>query len=164
MQPVIRHFVKWSGALCCLLTWGTVLMTGTPVRAELAEFYTLTALGTLGGMSGGTTSVAYGISNAGHVVGWSYVDASDASNDPGNVAQRAFLYSNGTMKNLLGTLGGVENQAYGINDAGQVVGRAIFGNSYHAFLYSNGTIMDLGTLGGNQSIARGINDAGQVVG
>jgi probable HAF family extracellular repeat protein len=46
--------------------------------------------------------------------------------------------------------------AYGINDAGQVVGQ---NGSGHAFLYSDGTMTDLGA-----GCAYGINDAGQVVG
>ena len=54
---------------------------------------------------------------------------------------QAFLYSNGTMQDL-GTLGGTESFAYGINDSGQVVGWSYTtGDSYsHAFLYSSGTM------------------------
>jgi probable HAF family extracellular repeat protein len=64
----------------------------------------------------------------------------------------------------LGTLaGGSISFAYGINNAGQIVGDADNGQFTHAFLYSNGAMADLGTLG-NNSYARGINDAGQVVG
>jgi len=158
VQTVKRLLEIWNSALCGLLMWGAVLLVAIPVRADLAEFYTLTALGNLGGMSGRTISVAYGVNNAGHVVGWSYTPAPEASNDPGNVTQQVFLYSNGTMGNLLGTLGGVENQAYGINNAGQVVGTA----SRHAFVYSNNTITDLVTLGANQALD--INDTGQVAG
>ena len=52
--------------------------------------------------------------------------------------------------------------AYGINLAGQVVGKN--GNN-HAFLYSSGTMKDLGTLSGYAtSAAQGINAGGQVVG
>ena len=159
-----------NSALCGLLMWGAVLLVATPVRADLVEFYTLTALGNLGGMSGGTTSVAYSINNARHVVGWSYAPAPEASNDSG-IAQRAFLYSNGAMTNLLGTLGGVESQAYGINDTGQVVGISDQGTTGSTgtqvspvFLYSNGIMTDLGILGGPNSITFDINDAGQAVG
>jgi probable HAF family extracellular repeat protein len=55
--------------------------------------------------------------------------------------------------------------AYGINDAGEVVGTsATASGSNHAFLYSNGVMQDLGTGGKNFSGAFAINDAGQVVG
>ena len=66
----------------------------------------------------------------------------------------------------LGTLGGVNSYAYGINNLGQVVGySAISGSSpTHAFLYSDGAMTDLGTLGGTISYAYGINDAGQIAG
>lgn len=65
----------------------------------------------------------------------------------------------------LGTLGGTESRANGINSIGQVVGRSnVSGGGHHAFLYTGGAMTDLGTLGGVYSEAFSINDAGQVVG
>ena len=108
-------------------------------------------LGTLGG----NASCTYGINDLGQVVG----DADVGS------ATHAFLYSNGTMTDLLGTLGGNLSRAYGINDSGQVVGESLTPSGYYrAFRYSNGTMGDLGTLGGNWSIAYAINELGEVVG
>lgn len=65
----------------------------------------------------------------------------------------------------LGTLGGMDSHAYGLNNHGVIVGDASLTNgSLHAFMYTNGMMMDLGTLGGTNSCAYGVNDAGQVVG
>ena len=65
----------------------------------------------------------------------------------------------------LGTLGGTNCIAYGINNHEQIVGAAqtAMGN-YHAFMFDGGRMMDLGTLGGSNSWAYGINDYGWMVG
>jgi probable HAF family extracellular repeat protein len=70
----------------------------------------------------------------------------------------------------LGTLGGNFSFAYDINDHGQVVGYATTtSGTNHAFLYSNGTIIDLNSLlsptsGWELQLATGINDSGQIAG
>ena len=59
--------------------------------------------------------------------------------------------------------GGTLSQAYAINNKGQVVG--ISGNNGdHAFIWQNGTMIDLGFPVGDTSDAFAINDLGQVVG
>jgi probable HAF family extracellular repeat protein len=103
-------------------------------------------LGTLGGWD----SVAYGINNAGQVVGWAH---------PADQSRHAFLWSGGSMRDL------GPGAAYAINDTGQVVGYAVVADGpYHAVLWSGGSMRDLGTLGGRDTAAYGINNASQVVG
>lgn len=67
----------------------------------------------------------------------------------------------------LGTLGGPYSVATALNDVGQVVGySASADGTTHAFIWQNGTIIDLGTLSaaGGESYATGINNLGQAVG
>lgn len=65
----------------------------------------------------------------------------------------------------LGTLGGGESAAHGLNDLNQVVGwsNAVNGEM-HAFVWTGGVMTDLGTLGGTTSMAWAINNAGVIVG
>ena len=55
--------------------------------------------------------------------------------------------------------------ALGINASGQVTGERLVDNgTYHAFLFSAGTMQDLGTLGGAYSSGAGLDSSGRVVG
>jgi probable HAF family extracellular repeat protein len=105
-------------------------------------------------------SLSLGINAQGMVVGQAVVDS---------LLFHAFLYQDGTMTDLAALAGlppGNNSAANGINDAGQVVGFAFFGNGQeHAFVWdgTNG-VQDLGTFGGSISFAYGVNSSGQVVG
>lgn len=93
----------------------------------------------LGGLPGSTRSEAYGINDAGQVVGFSVVNGVDYATE----------WSNGQIINLGGGIG------YAINNAGQVVGIGPGG----AAEWSNGQVINLGGAG-----AYAINRAGQVAG
>jgi len=146
-----------------------------------------TAYQSLPNASGGTQGQANAINQAGDVAGW--VTTSSGQ-------EQAALWRNGTLI-LLGDLGGNYGEATAINNFGQVVGASnVAASSYqpvytpngqtgsyqsagtlapmvdslsHAFLWQNGTLIDLNTLlpansGWILQRATGINDAGQIVG
>ena len=79
------------------------------------------------------------------------------------VAPTTIATIGGTLTDL-GTLGGTNSHAYGMNAAGQVVGDAdTAGGATHAFLYSGGVMTDL-TPSAHIAAGTAINDSGQVVG
>jgi probable HAF family extracellular repeat protein len=123
--------------------------------------YSVTDLGTLGGLH----SWAYGINDAGNVVGAAMVTGFRYSH--------AYLYSGGSLTDLGVLKGkGIFSTGQDINTAGQIVGSSNYttGNAtlYHAFVYKlvNGTptMVDLGALGGPNSYGTGINNGGLIVG
>lgn len=124
-------------------------------------------LGTLGGPQ----SNANGI-NRGRV---EEVSASDdrppvivvGASDTRSGAFHAFIWTAGGGMRDLGTLGGMNSEALGVNDAGQVVGDAqVASGDSHAFIWTQAHGMhDLGTLPGfTQFFAGNITEHGEVVG
>ena len=83
----------------------------------------------------------------------------------------AFLFTGETFVDL-GTLGGTQAIAYGINDSDVIVGGSLTATNhatFHAFIYQGGIMTDLNTLidpasGWHLTEALAINNAGQIVG
>jgi probable HAF family extracellular repeat protein len=82
--------------------------------------------------------------------------ALSTASSPARSVQAGWVYRD------LGTLGGLDTSAIGINERGQVVGNA--GDPARSFLWEKGRMTPLGSLGGGWSAAYAINDRGQVVG
>ena len=135
-------------------------ISGT-VHAVLWEKGSVTDLGNLGGA---LLSIAFGINEQGHVVGFSDL--------AGDVYTHAFLWTKHKGMQDLGTVSGdVASYAYGINSKDQVVGDSCpeegSENGCHAFLWENGVMTDLNTLIPPNSpvyltVSNQINDEGEI--
>jgi len=131
----------------------SVLLTATfllcaPPCVEAARSYRLTDLGSLSPVA---------INAVGQIAGNKSINGA---------TQHAFLWTQGVALDL-GTLGGSNSVALGLNNHGDVVGRSDlypgFGNK-GAFVYRNERMIALANLGRGDSAANGINDNGVVVG
>lgn len=101
---------------------------------------------------GSVRSAAYGLNEAGAVVGYSYFEGTGL---------RATLWDAGGAHDL-GTLGGTESYAYAINESGTVAGMSLAAGSGYparATVWQGGSLTDLGA-----GYAYNLNDLGQVVG
>ncbi len=110
-----------------------------------------------------------GIQDLGPAFGNVYINNSNqiAANmlDPNGNNLRSFIWDTNTGRTILPTLGGKSSNVLGINNHGQVIGRAdTSSGDQHAFIWDkiNG-IRDLTPTGPNDTYAYSINDSGQVV-
>jgi probable HAF family extracellular repeat protein len=110
-------------------------------------------------------SFGYGINANGDVVG--------ASTPRNSQPDHATLWPHATAAEGpgapidLGTLGGSNSVALGVNSVRDVVGYAYLSDNVtrHAVIWTaDGALIDLPTLGGSESVATGINDVGEIVG
>jgi len=122
-------------------------------------------LGTLGG----PWSLAYSVNHAGAIAGASQIAAGPGDaffcgqvqlGDDSHICRAAFW--DGTGVRDLGTLGGANSYAVSINDRNEITGGAQTSDSRHAFIWRNGTMIDLGTPVGFDGDGRAINNRGQV--
>lgn len=122
-----------------------------PLAAYAGPTYTIAPVTGLG-----TSGLAYGLNNAGQVVGYIY--------NGGHT--NAYVSTGGTASNLHPANANINNsQAHGINDSGTVVGEVSYQNGpTRAAVFSNGSVQVLGSLGGSYSSGNAINASGQVAG
>jgi probable HAF family extracellular repeat protein len=121
-------------------------------------------LGTLGGPQ----SAAWSVNNSGEVALTTDLAQTQEvrglcqeADVSGPQVCRAVFRGTGGLKDL-GTLGGANSVAFGINDHHEVVGVADTTNSLRAFIWSKGVLKNLGTPRGIDSGGHAINNRGQV--
>jgi probable HAF family extracellular repeat protein len=148
---------------------------GRESRAVLWKNGKILNLGTFGGEE----SFGFMINDRGQAMGIALDNTPDPFSFLGlffgtvnSTRTRGFLWENGHKRDL-GTLGGPDTFALGLNNWGEVVGGSYINSvpnpgtgvpTTHPFLWRNGKMMDLGNLGGTSSGAWHINNRSEVIG
>jgi probable HAF family extracellular repeat protein len=132
---------------------GVIAGQGPTGMSWVLDGVTLTEVPSLDGTS--QSVFAWDINDAGSVCGAARQD------DPPST-QKAFLWTGGTPTDL-GDLGGNASVAYGMNDAGMIVGTARFTDTQlRAFVFEGSTMTDLSGAAGGAAYA--VNEDGLIVG
>jgi probable HAF family extracellular repeat protein len=128
-------------------------------------------LNDLGALPGVNSSIPSEINKRGDIAGTSQNGLIDPLT--GSRENRAVLWHEGEIADL-GTLGGNQSAAVGINNRDQITGVAlnaipdpvsfVGGTQTRAFLWRDRVMRDLGTLGGPDAFAQYLNDRGQIAG
>ena len=127
-------------------------------------------LGNLGTGAGPYYSGAYDINESGVITGFSFTDTVPASSGEPVHGTHGFRYENGTMTDLGEVAADGYSRGHGINDAGDIVGRASLGefdlSSKHlAHWDPDNTLTSIpGTGSSVYSTGQDINSHGQIVG
>lgn len=140
----------------CITLAAMCIVSARMAIAQLAPAYTVTGLGTL---PNDTSSIAYGINEAGVVVG----SSSDAG---GSATIAGFKWQAGVMTDLGLYAGHSAIRPWDVNGAGNVTGRATGGpggSNYGVYHDGNGWQL-AGWVGGTRGNGFGINESNQMVG
>lgn len=103
----------------------------------------------------GVSTWCEGINDNGDIVGW-YVA-------PGDVEPHAFLMQGGVFT-ALDFPGAITTTAWGINNAGEIVGEYSTGAGIRGFTYQSGVYTDVTVPNATSTQLRGINNVGDIVG
>ena len=116
--------------------------------------------------AGSTANHAYGVNNAGAVVGLYAEYSTPTPSSSSFLSQNGYLYAGGSYTTLADPLG-TFTVATGINDAGQIVGYYTSGGTFVGFVYTDGVYTTLSVpslLAGQAIVPTGINNSGKIVG